>query len=84
MKTAASSGRKTTPASITAPARMRSGGTRVGPEAVLCGGARVAPGARLERGVVWPGASLEGAHDGAIVTPTGTATVGGSDGRPPA
>jgi len=51
-------------------------GAVVGPDAVVGRRARVAAGARLERAVVWPDATVEGEVKDAIVTPRGAFPVG--------
>lgn len=50
-------------------------GAVVGPDAVVGAGARVAPGARLTRVVVWPGATVEGVVEDAIVAAGGAVSA---------
>ena len=47
----------------------------VGPEVVLCAGSRVAAGVRLERCVVWAGATALAGAAGAVVTREGTVAI---------
>jgi NDP-sugar pyrophosphorylase family protein len=55
-------------------------GARVGPDVVVGRGATVKAGARLERVVIWPGATAEGELRDAIVTPKGVFHTGGDHG----
>ena len=68
-------------ARVTAPCRIAAGatveaGAEVGPDVVLGAGARGAAGARIQRAVVWPGATVTGDVASAVVMPDATVAVG--------
>jgi mannose-1-phosphate guanylyltransferase len=68
-------------ARVTAPCRIAAGasveaGADIGPDVVLGSGSRVMAGARIQRAVVWPGATVTGDVVDAVVMADGIVAVG--------